>query len=367
MQNTNAKNRDKIFLFVGRLEKEKGIDILLKILDDKRNQKGNWQWHIFWDGSFLEDLKKRENEKIFVHGQVDSKTLNTFFTKANLTFMPSRFLETFGLVALESLSCGTPVCGFKKGGLEDMIPPSLALDEKNPVESFFEIVKNADFELENTEKFSYENWLKNLENLVKNHKKILLVSDYKTHVGGAETYTTNLKKSLENLGKTVKIVGYEKEISPLMRKFLFILSPFAFWRGRALQKEIEKFNPDLIWCGTIMRYFWPWGVKTIAKNRNIKKYITHHDIGLICKSPSKIYDENQIPKSLKLSDWIRRERNIFSILITTGKWLYIRWIWKYISHFDTHLAPAKWLQNHLPKNISVQVFPHTIFKEENIK
>lgn len=54
--------------------------------------------------------------------------------------MPSRFLETFGLSALESLSEGVPVIGFQKGGLIPFIPKELAVpfsanDEEN-IETF---------------------------------------------------------------------------------------------------------------------------------------------------------------------------------------------------------------------------------------
>ncbi len=364
MQKVNAKNRDKIFLFVGRLEKEKWVDILLKILDDKRNTAGDWKWHIFWDGSFFDALKKRESNKIIVHGNVSTKILNTFFKKASLTFMPSRFLETFGLVALESLSNGTPVCGFAKGGLADMIPPSLTIDEAHPIDSFFEKAQNNHFELIDTEPFSYQTWEKNLIKHTKGTKKILLISDYISRIGGAETYTINLKNSLESIGKTVRIIGCKKSPSPLMRKLLFLMTPFAFWRAQKIKTEVRTFGPDLIWCGTITRYIGPWGARVIAKDRNSKKYITHHDIGLICPRPSKIYHETQIPKSLTLSSWLRWERNILSILLILGKWLYVQWIWRYIRTFDIHLLPSKWIKKHLPRNVERKVFEHTIFEEE---
>jgi len=42
-------------------------------------------------------------------------------SKADYTLMPSLFLETFGLVALDSLAFGIPVIGEKKGGLSPFI------------------------------------------------------------------------------------------------------------------------------------------------------------------------------------------------------------------------------------------------------
>lgn len=54
--------------------------------------------------------------------------------------MPSRFLEMFGLTALEALALGTPVCAPAKGGLRLFVTPELTLDESRPVDSFADIL-----------------------------------------------------------------------------------------------------------------------------------------------------------------------------------------------------------------------------------
>ena len=74
-------------------------------------------WHIASEGVYTEEitsLTERYPERVFYHGRLGQTELADLYRHSDLLFMPSRFLETFGLTALESLACGTPVCGFAK-------------------------------------------------------------------------------------------------------------------------------------------------------------------------------------------------------------------------------------------------------------
>jgi D-inositol-3-phosphate glycosyltransferase len=53
-------------------------------------------------------------------GLVKHEELPYFYSAADLCVLPS-YYESFGLVALESLACGTPVVGTNVGGLENVI------------------------------------------------------------------------------------------------------------------------------------------------------------------------------------------------------------------------------------------------------
>jgi hypothetical protein len=97
--------------------------------------------------------------------------------------MPSLFLETFGLVALECLSRGVPVCGISQGGLRDFIHPDLAIDPERPVDSFFSIVDRGDFPISDISNFSYSSWITHIEQLTEGYHRILIVSDYMSPVG----------------------------------------------------------------------------------------------------------------------------------------------------------------------------------------
>jgi glycosyltransferase involved in cell wall biosynthesis len=59
--------------------------------------------------------------QLFYHGRLPKEQTIMWMSKAQYTLMPSLFLETFGLVALDSLASGIPVIGEKKGGLTPFI------------------------------------------------------------------------------------------------------------------------------------------------------------------------------------------------------------------------------------------------------
>ena len=59
-------------------------------------------------------------ESIIFAGLVKHEGLPYFYSAADVCVIPS-YYESFGLVALESLACGTPVVATKVGGAESII------------------------------------------------------------------------------------------------------------------------------------------------------------------------------------------------------------------------------------------------------
>jgi D-inositol-3-phosphate glycosyltransferase len=118
----------KILLFVGRIDQLKGIDKLLRtipLLKEYDNLKlvvagGD-------DNSRLElvGLKKLAAElnimdNVDFRGLVKQEQLPDFYSAADCCVMPS-YYESFGLVPLESLACGTPVVATDVGDLKNII------------------------------------------------------------------------------------------------------------------------------------------------------------------------------------------------------------------------------------------------------
>jgi glycosyltransferase involved in cell wall biosynthesis len=62
-------------------------------------------------------------DRVRLLGHVDEAELPALYTAADCTVMPSLDLEGFGLVTLESLSCGTPVIGSRAGANPELIGP----------------------------------------------------------------------------------------------------------------------------------------------------------------------------------------------------------------------------------------------------
>ncbi len=372
------KNKELHITFIGRLEKEKGIEILIACIQESIIQKRNIVWHICGSGSYQSELEKLNSDRwinhisqqyIQMYGYLDREKINSVLDKTDLVIMPSLFLETFGLVALETLSGWVPVVWFSQGGLSNFIHPILALDIKAPVDSFFHILDIWIFPLMDISEFSQDHWLSKLTELTEWVDRILIVNDYLDMVWWAEQYLHSLAWALRSIGKTVEVFGYNWNTNRFMRIWLMFLSPFAFWRATLLEKKIQEFSPDLIWMQSILRYIGPHGVGIISKT-NCKKYITHHDFGLISPRPSRIYTEEDIPCGPNLWDWIPKKLSIFSVLSILPKWIMIRCIWNYLQNETfTHILPSNWMQPYFQKYIDTIpiIFPHTTTIDHSVK
>ena len=130
---------ERLILFVGRIEQIKGIDVLLRALGRlfaRRADLKNEVCLVIVGGALDPGDDAPETEKIFelrrlVHehrmednvsfvGSRDQRDLARYYAAADLCAVPS-LTESFGLVALESMACGTPVVGTRVGGLQTII------------------------------------------------------------------------------------------------------------------------------------------------------------------------------------------------------------------------------------------------------
>lgn len=101
-----------IFLYVGRVSVEKNIgDFLIADLPGSKVVAG--------EGPALATLKKRFPEVHFM-GVLPQQELARLYSAADVFVFPSR-TDTFGLVLLEALACGTPVAAYPVQGPRDVI------------------------------------------------------------------------------------------------------------------------------------------------------------------------------------------------------------------------------------------------------
>lgn len=119
----------RVVLYVGRLERLKGLDILLRALasledtDDARllvagGSPGSRE---------LERLKRLAStlgvgDRVDFLGSVERGALPVYYSAADVCVLPS-YYESFGLAALEAAACGRPVVASRVGGL-----PTVVLD-----------------------------------------------------------------------------------------------------------------------------------------------------------------------------------------------------------------------------------------------
>jgi glycosyltransferase involved in cell wall biosynthesis len=104
-----------VFLYVGRLAIEKNVEAFLGL--DLPGEK----W-VAGDGPALGRLKARFPAVRWI-GVLDGPGLAALYRTADVMVFPSR-TDTFGLVILESLACGTPVAAFPVPGPIDVIADS---------------------------------------------------------------------------------------------------------------------------------------------------------------------------------------------------------------------------------------------------
>lgn len=126
----NFKN---IILFVGRITKAKGLRILIRALAKVKNEFNESIKLIVIGGDtsgimhsntesdekkHLKRLIKKLNlqEDVIFLGPVNRELLPYIYSIADVCAVPSLY-ESFGLVAVEAMSCGTPVIASKVGGL----------------------------------------------------------------------------------------------------------------------------------------------------------------------------------------------------------------------------------------------------------
>ncbi|MCH8893222.1 MAG: glycosyltransferase [Chloroflexi bacterium] len=121
-------NGDKILLYVGRIEPLKGLDLLVETAAQMDSQDGVRVMVVGADVNGDRELDRvkqlaRERDledKIDFVGQVDHKELPLYYNAADVCVVPS-YYESFGLVALEAMACGTPVVATRVGGLSTII------------------------------------------------------------------------------------------------------------------------------------------------------------------------------------------------------------------------------------------------------
>ncbi len=110
------------FLFVGRLEKIKGLDDVIPVFEQYKDA----DLLIAGDGEYTDVLKEiaRENPRVIFLGRVKLERLDRYYQHAIALIVPSVCFETFGIILIESFRQGTPVLARRIGPFPEIVSRS---------------------------------------------------------------------------------------------------------------------------------------------------------------------------------------------------------------------------------------------------
>jgi D-inositol-3-phosphate glycosyltransferase len=129
---------ERMILFVGRIERLKGVDTLIRAVSTLHlngNSLGHPVYLSIIGGDPSASLQDMDTEMarlqtlssdlcmdrmVLFLGKRGQDTLPYYYSAADILVMPSHY-ESFGMVALEAMACGTPVVASQVGGLAFLV------------------------------------------------------------------------------------------------------------------------------------------------------------------------------------------------------------------------------------------------------
>lgn len=121
---------DKVILFVGRLNKQKGIDAVInavKLLYEKNIKLvivGSLMYGTNVKDSYINNLRSKITEipdKVIFTGYISQQDLPAMYNIADVVVLPSLWGEAAGLTMIEALSCGASVITTNCGGISEYV------------------------------------------------------------------------------------------------------------------------------------------------------------------------------------------------------------------------------------------------------
>ena len=183
--NKISKLKNKNIISVGRLEKVKAFDELIKIFKTVHEKNPDWTLSIVGSGSEYDNLNNLINElnlkdSVKLLGNKDKDELNKLYSETSIYVMTS-IEESFGLVLLEAASHGLPIISYSRAlGAKEIIKNNgILIDNENDmINNINKLIDNIDLRkeyqnksLKISEYYSYEFVEKNNLEFYKNLNK----------------------------------------------------------------------------------------------------------------------------------------------------------------------------------------------------
>ena len=114
-----ARNGEPVLLYVGRISKEKDLDVLAAAYRKLREKHPEARLVFVGDGPYLKELRETLPEAVFT-GYLSGAELANAFASADIFVFPST-TDTFGNVVLEAMASGLPAVVSDTGGPRELV------------------------------------------------------------------------------------------------------------------------------------------------------------------------------------------------------------------------------------------------------
>lgn len=117
------------YLYVGTLDRHKGVDILLEGFKSLKNH--NIELHIAGKGPLAAKIEGLNDKRVVFHGFLNEEELSTLMLSCDILVAPSTWIEPFGRVILDAYKHGLPVIVSDVGGLSEIVDKDSGIKIKN--------------------------------------------------------------------------------------------------------------------------------------------------------------------------------------------------------------------------------------------
>jgi D-inositol-3-phosphate glycosyltransferase len=147
-QHLGVDTNDWMILFVGRIEPLKGVDTLIRAMALLAHECPTWVSRLSLaiiggdpstnENAEMERLKAmhaelRLGDLVVFLGAKDQNKLQYYYNAAEALVMPSHY-ESFGMVALEAMACGTPVIVSDAASLPEVVGDAgVSIGPRDPI------------------------------------------------------------------------------------------------------------------------------------------------------------------------------------------------------------------------------------------
>lgn len=120
---TSSRSHKFKFVYLGSLEKHKGIDILLEAYNSLYHVNKNIELHIAGEGSMKNQIKDyiNTNTSVTFYGWLSEENVCALLQSVDVLVCPSIWEEPFGRVVLDAYKNGIPAIVSKAGGLSETV------------------------------------------------------------------------------------------------------------------------------------------------------------------------------------------------------------------------------------------------------